>query len=159
MGKRQVHVVAVKKSVTVVLLILVSAAIALLVWFLSGKAYVSDAHPIREMVARLLGSGRRSLSRDAFFAFLMPITANILLFMPWGFLLFLVLDRPERPRRRTYLLTLLGGVMFSALVQLWQIVLPTRVTGPADAVANAFGAFTGAILGQMRKTVQIRFDF
>ena len=159
MGKRQVHVVAVKKHVTVLLLVLVSAGIAALLWFLSGKAYMSDAHPISEMIARLLGSGRRSLSRDAVFAFLMPITANILLFIPWGFLMFLALDRPSRPRKRTYLLTFVAGVLFAGVIQLWQVMLPTRVTGLGDSVANALGAFTGAALGQMRKDVQVRFEF
>lgn len=159
MGKRQVHVVAVRKPVTALLLFLVSAGMAALLWFLSGKAYMSDAHPISEMIARLLGSGRRSLSRDAFFAFLMPITANILLFIPWGFLMFLALDRPSRARKRTYLLTFLAGVLFAAVVQAWQMILPTRVTGLADSVANAVGALTGAALGQMRKDVQVRFEF
>ena len=159
MGKRQVHVVAVKKHVTVLLLVFVSAGIAGLLWFLSGKAYMSDAHPISDMISRLLGSGPRSLSRDAFFAFLMPITANILLFIPWGFLMFLALDRPVRPRKRTYALTFLAGVLFAAAIQAWQFLLPTRVTGLGDAGANALGAFIGAAHGQMRKDVQVRFDF
>src|SRR6185503_9032601 len=106
MGKRQVHVLRVRKPVTVVLLLLTTAVMIALLYFLSGKAYAADAHPFRELLARLLSS-ERPLSRGAALAFLMPVTANILLFVPWGFFAFVALDRPSLPRKWTYAITVI----------------------------------------------------
>jgi glycopeptide antibiotics resistance protein len=157
MGKRQVHIIRVRTPVTVVLLVLVSAGMAALIYSLSGRAYAAETHPIREIVARVFGAGGR-VSRESMLAFLMPILANVLLFLPWGFLFFLVLDRPQRPRKFTYALTLAGAVVFAAAMVLWQETLPTRVTSPPDALANAIGALGGAALGHARKGVHVRFE-
>src|ERR1044071_4348694 len=109
MGKRQVHVIAVRKPVTFVLLVLTMAAMASLLYLLSGKAYAADTHPMREILARLLGSGRGPVSRDAVLAFLMPVIANILLFVPWGFLAFVMLDSPLRRRSVSYAITVVAA--------------------------------------------------
>lgn len=159
MGKRHVHVVMVRKPVTFALLALTTAAIAGFVYLLSGKAYAADTHPMREMLARLLGADRGSVTRSTVLAFLMPVAANMLLFLPWGFLAFVALDRPERPRRVTYLITVIAAAIIAACMVWWQLVLPTRVTSLPDTFANALGAFTGAALGHARKGVRIRFDF
>ena len=159
MGRRQVHVIRVRTPVTLVLLVLVTAAIAALIYFLSGKAYAAETHPIREILARLLGSGRGGLSRGTVLAFLMPIIANILLFVPWGFLLFLVLDGRTPSRRWAYSVTVIGAVAFAAGLLFWQQFLPTRVTSLPDMVANGLGALAGAALGHTRKGVHVRFDF
>ena len=158
MGKRQVHVIVVPKPATVALLVLVSAAVAGLVWFLSGKAYAAEGSA-HDLLGRLFGASGRSLSRGAFLAFLMPVIANVLLFVPWGFLAFVALDRPSRPRGRSYLLAFLGALLFAAALYVWQQFLPTRVTTPADLLANGAGALGGAALGHMRKGVKVRFDF
>lgn len=159
MGKRHVRVIAVRKPATYALLALVTAAMAGLLYVLSGRAYAADRSPLLELTARLLGGGGAPVSRDALLAFLMPVAANILLFVPWGFLAFVALDAPQRSRLRTYLLTLLGALVVAAAMSLWQELLPTRVTSHADAVANAAGALAGAALGHVRKGVRIRFDF
>jgi glycopeptide antibiotics resistance protein len=159
MGKRGVRVVVVRKGITLALLFVVSVLMAWLVWFLSGKAYVNDAHPVRELVARMFGKGRQALSRDAALAFMMPVIANVLLFVPWGFLTFLAFDRETRPRLRTYLLTCIFGLAFAAALQIWQLFLPTRVTAAADALANVLGTLGGAALGHMRKRVHVRFEY
>src|SRR3954471_6991557 len=153
MGRRDVHVIAVPKWVSVTLLVLVSALMAALIYALSGRAYVNASHPVHDVLVRVLHSD--SVSRPTLLAILMPVLANIMLFVPWGFLAFVALDTPTRPRRKTYTLTVLGGVIFAAAVEIWQYTLPTRVTMPADSLANAFGAFTGAILGHLRKTVRV----
>lgn len=152
MGKRQVHVIPVRKPVSAALLILTSAVMVALIALLSGRAY---AAPTDALAAILAGS----LRRDRFLAFLMPVLASMLLFVPWGFLAFVVLDRPERARQRTYLLTIVAALAFAAAIQLWQELLPMRVTRPSDVIANALGAFAGAALGHMRKGVRVRFDF
>ena len=160
MGKRQVHVIVVRKWATVALLVLTSGAMMALLYLLSGRAYAADTHPFREIVARLLGSsGRGPVSRNAMLAFLMPVIANILLFVPWGFLAFLALDVPERAKKVTYAMTVLAAVIFAAGMFVWQQFLPTRVTSPLDIIANAAGAFAGAALGHARKGVRVRFEF
>ena len=159
MGKRQVHSVPVRKPVTVAFLVLITGLMASLLYFLSGKAYAADAHPVRDLLARALGSGRASVSRHALLASLMPAIANMLLFMPWGFLAFIAIDTPSRPRARSYGIIFVGALVFAALMYLWQQYLPTRVTNPSDTISNALGALAGAALGQARKDVRVRFDF
>jgi glycopeptide antibiotics resistance protein len=157
MGRRQVHVIRVRTPVTIALLAVVTAAIAALIYFLSGKAYAADTNPIREILARLFGSGRGPVSRDALLAILMPVLANLLLFVPWGFLAFLALDG-RTSRRSAYTLTVIGAVVFAFALVAWQQTLPTRVTSLPDAFANSVGALAGAALGHARKGVHVRFD-
>ena len=156
MGKRDVRVIAVPKSVTVTLLVLVSAAMLVLVWLLSGKTYAKQTHPILETIARILQY--RRISSDALLASLMPVIANVLLFVPWGFLMFLALDRPTRPRPQSYVITCAAGIIFAMTVDVWQYSLPTRVTTLADSISNAIGALAGATLGHLRKQVRVRFE-
>ena len=156
MGKREVRVIAVPKWITVTLLVLVSAAMVLLVWLLSGKTYAKQTHPILEAAARILQY--RQISSDALLASLMPAIANILLFVPWGFLMFLALDRPSRPRPQSYVITCAAGIIFAMAVDVWQYSLPTRVTTMADSIANTIGALAGATLGHLRKRVRVRFE-
>lgn len=159
MGRRQVRVIRVRLPVTLALLALTTVAVASLIYALSGKAYAAETHPIREILARLFGSGRGPVSRDAVLAFLMPIIANILLFVPWGFLAFLALDGRMRSRRWAYGATVVGAVVFAAGLLVWQQSLPTRVTSLPDTIANGLGALAGAALGHARKGVHVRFDF
>ncbi len=158
MGRRQVYVIRVRAWVTMTLLLLTTVAIASLIYFLSGKAYAAETHPIREILARLLGSGRGPVSRDALLAFLMPVLANVMLFVPWGFLAFLSLDGRTPSRRSAYALTVIGAVLLAAGMVLWQQTLPTRVTSLPDTFANGMGALAGAALGHARKGVYIRFN-
>jgi len=158
MGRPQVHVIRVRAPITFALLVLTTGAIVALIYFLSGKAYAAETHPIREILARLLGSGRGPVSRDALLAFLMPIIGNVLLFVPWGFLAFLALDGRMQSRRAAYFMTVVGAVVFAAAMVLWQQTLPTRVTSLPDTFANGLGAFAGAALGHARKGVHIRFE-
>jgi VanZ family protein len=159
MGRRQVYVIRVRLPVTLALLALTTFAIAALIYFLSGKAYAAETHPIREILARLLGSTRGPVSRDAVLAFLMPILANIFLFVPWGLLAFLALDGRMRSRRWAYAATIIGAVAFAVGLLIWQQSLPTRVTSLPDTIANGIGALAGAALGHARKSVHVRFDF
>jgi VanZ family protein len=159
MGRRDVRVIAVPKFVTVILLLLISAAMAALIYGLSGRAYANESQPIRNLLMHVLHADYHSVPRDSVLAVLMPVIANILLFIPWGFLAFVALDGPSRPRRRTYALTVLGGVIFAAAIELWQFTLPTRITTATDSIANGFGALTGAILGHLRKQVRVRFEY
>lgn len=158
MGKKQVRVIVVRKWVTALLLVSTMAAMAALLYLLSGKAYAADTHPVRDLLARVLGSGREAIPRDALLAILMPIIANILLFVPLGFFTFVTLDTPSRPRKVTYFMTVVMAIIFATALFLWQQILPTRVTKLPDTVANGVGALAGAALGHARKGVRIRFD-
>lgn len=151
--------IVVRKGVTLALLALTTLAMASLVYFLSGKAYAADAHPVRDLLARVLGSGRRGLSPDAILASLTQAIANMLLFVPWGFLAFIAADTPSRPRARTYTITFVGAFVFAGLMVLWQQFLPTRVTALPDTISNTLGALAGAALGHARKTVRVSFEF
>jgi glycopeptide antibiotics resistance protein len=153
MGKREVRVVVVPKRVTAALLILISAAMLALVLALTGRAYASDPLSLRELVSRALEG-----SRHAFVASVMPLVANAILFVPWGFFAFLVFDRAERRRSTTYAITIIGGVVFAAAITLWQSFLPTPLTNISDSVANAAGTIAGASLAHLRKRVHFRFD-
>ena len=157
MGRRDVHVIAVPKWATLILLVAVSAAMTALIYALSGRAYANESHPIRDLLVHVMRAG--SVPRPNVLAVLMPVIANVLLFVPWGFLTFIMLDSPARPRRTSYIITILSGVIFAALIEAWQYTLPTRVTTPADSIANGCGAFAGAILGHLRKVVRLRFDY
>lgn len=159
MGKSQVHVIRVRKWATVTLLVLTSAGMMAMLYLLSGKAYAAETHPFRALAARFLGaSSHGPVSRGEVLAFLMPVMANALLFVPFGFLAFLALDRPDRPRKVAYGAAVLGAVFFAAAMFVWQQFLPTRVTALLDVVANAAGAFCGAAVGHARKAVRVRFD-
>jgi len=158
MGRRQVHVIRVRPPVTFALLVLTTAAMVALIYFLSGKAYAAETHPIRELLARLLGSGSGPVSRDALLAFLMPVIGNAMLFVPWGFLAFLALDGRMESRRATYVMTIVGALVFSSAMILWQQTLPTRVTSLPDLFANGVGALAGAALGHTRKGVHVHFE-
>jgi hypothetical protein len=152
MGKRHVHVIVVRKRATLVLLVLVSAAMIALLLFLSGRAYAGQGDPLRAVFTR-------SFTRAALLASLMPVIGNILLFVPWGFLTFVALDAPSRPRVRSYVTTVLAALIFAALMHIWQQFLPTRVVTVTDSAANVLGALAGALLGHMRKGLHVRFDF
>jgi VanZ family protein len=152
MGKAEVRIIVVRRSVTVALLVAVSLLIVLLLLFLSGKAYVRD----RPRWIEILSNG--VVSKDALLAALMPPIANALLFFPWGFLMFLAVDRAGRPRLRAYVLTVAASLAFAAALVGWQYSLPTRVTGWFDTAGNAAGALCGALFGDLRRRVRIRFE-
>jgi len=158
MGKRETRVIVVRKRTTITLLVLVSAAMAGLLYWLSGRAYATGSHATIDLLQRLLLREGPPPSRQAMLASMMPVIANMLLFLPWGFLLFLALDTPRRPRLRTYLMTFLAGLLFAAAMEIWQYFLPTRVTSWVDAFSNALGAVVGAIGGHLRKQVRVQFE-
>jgi glycopeptide antibiotics resistance protein len=154
MGKREVRTVVVSKRVSAVLLVVTSACLAGMVAALSGRAYASTPLSIRELVSRAMEG-----SPHAFLVTIMPLVANALLFVPWGFFAFMVFDRPPRSRARTYAMTIAAGLIFAAAVALWQSFMPTRVTTIADSAANAAGTLAGAVFAHLRKGVRVRFDY
>jgi glycopeptide antibiotics resistance protein len=137
MGKREVRVVVVRKPVTIALLIIVSIAMLSLVYGLSGHAFVRTERSLVDIIAL-----------DA---------ANTILFIPWGFLAFIALS-PKRPRAMTYALTIVFGALFALVVAAWQATQPAPVTVYRDTIWNVIGAFLGAIVAHLRKSVRVRFQ-
>ena len=88
---------------------------------------------------------------------LVPIVANVLLFVPWGFLMFLALYSVERPTVQTYVLTILLGFTFSCAIEAWQYFLPSRVADINDVIWNTVGTSLGAVAGHLRR--RVRFEF
>jgi VanZ family protein len=158
MGKAEIKTIVVPRAVTMVLLLIVTALIALTVYALSGRATMHDRLRFGELLALLRRYDRGSVGNEALLATIAPAAADILLFLPWGVIAFLAFDRGESRRAATYVLTMAVGVAFALALIAWQNRLPTRVTGWYDALWNCAGCAAGAILGDLRKRVRIRFQ-
>lgn len=154
MGKPTTRVVLVPRWATVALLLAVSAAMALLILELSGRAYLHERTSVVEVLSLVRRYDR--LTPTAFIAAIAPVIANILFFIPWGALAFLAFDSSRRAV--TYALTLAVGVAFACLLVAWQSALPTQITGWNDAAWNAAGCAAGAMAAHLRKQLRIRFE-
>jgi VanZ family protein len=152
--------IIVRRPVTILLLLLVTAGIVATTLYTSGKSYSKvDPRPFDDLrhLARLLTSARRQVSMHTVAVIVVPIVANVLLFVPWGFLLFIALYTIERPTMQTYVLTVLLGLTFTCAIEAWQYFLPSRVADVNDIIWNTLGTFGGAILGHLRE--RVRFEF
>src|ERR1051326_1276042 len=104
---------AVKRPVTILLLLAVTIAIAAMTTAITGKSY-SKVDPIpfedlRHLAPRL---EHRPMATTTLSIIVMPVIGNTLLFLPWGFLMFISLYSVERPTVQTYVLTILLGLSF-----------------------------------------------
>ncbi|HEV7919816.1 MAG TPA: VanZ family protein, partial [Thermoanaerobaculia bacterium] len=99
----------------------------------------------------------RQISTQLLAVIVVPIIANVLLFVPWGFLMFISLYTEERPTVQTYVLTILLGFSLTVAIEGWQYFLPSRVADVNDVIWNTAGTVVGAILGHMR--LRVRFEF
>ena len=151
--------VVIRKPVTILLLLAVTAGICIATLWASGKSYSKiDPLPfedIRHMANRLQHS---MVSTRVLAIVLVPIVANVLLFVPWGFLMFITLYTIERPTVQTYVLTVLLGFTLTCAIEAWQYFLPSRVADINDIIWNTVGAFIGAIFGHLRERVRFEFD-
>jgi glycopeptide antibiotics resistance protein len=152
------RVVTVGRPMTVVLLLLTTLAIVGVTTWLSGKSYTKvdpipfeDLHNLRHVMSR------HPVSTHVLAVIVVPIIANTLLFVPWGFFLFIALYTIERPTLQTYVLTVLLGLTFTCTIEAWQYFLPTRVADINDIIWNTTGVLLGAILGHLRE--RVRFEF
>ena len=158
MGK-EIRTVVVRRWMSVLLLLLTTVAIAAITLSLTGRAYNKvDAVPFRDMRLLISRMEEGPIPVPLLVALVAPMVLNILLFIPWGFLMFIVLYRQERSTGNVYLLTVLLAMLFSAAVEAWQYFLPTRVTDINDVIWNGVGAAVGAFLGHLRKRVRVAFE-
>ena len=150
--------ITIKRPVTIVLLLAVTVLIVLTTVWMSGKSYSKvDPLPFEDLRHISHRIAHHPISTHILAVIIVPIIANVLLFVPWGFLLFIALYTIDRPTMQTYVLTVLLGFTFTCVIEGWQYFLPDRVADINDIIWNTTGAFLGAILGHLRE--RVRFEF
>ncbi|SRR6266849_3314831 len=150
--------ITIRKPITILLLIAVTACIGVVTLEISGKSYSRvDPIPFEDLRHLWHRIAHRPVSTRILALVLVPIVANVLLFVPWGFLMFLALYSVERPTVQTYVLTILLGFTFSCAIEAWQYFLPTRVADINDVIWNTVGTSLGAVAGHLRR--RVRFEF
>lgn len=152
------RVLTIRRPVTVLLLLAVTAAILLATMWMSGKSYSKvDPIPFDDFFTIRHVMHRHPISTHILAVIILPIIANTLLFIPWGFLTFIALYTEKRPTLQTYVLTILLGFTFTCTIEAVQYFLPTRVADINDIIWNTVGTLLGAILGHLR--ARLRFEF
>jgi glycopeptide antibiotics resistance protein len=150
--------ITIRKPVTVLLLIAVTVGIGILTLVITGKSYSKvDPIPFEDLRHLWHRVAHRPVSTHIVAVILLPIVSNVLLFVPWGFLMFITLHTLDRPTVQTYVLTILLGLTLTCVIEAWQYFLPTRVADINDVIWNTIGTFCGAILGHLR--LRVRFEF
>jgi glycopeptide antibiotics resistance protein len=152
------RVVVIRRPFTILLLLLVTVGIAVVTLWASGKSYTKVGplpfDDIRHVATRLQ---HQPVSTRILALTFLPIVGNILLFVPWGFLMFIALYTVDRPTVQTYVLTALIGFTLTCGIEGWQYFLPSRVADINDIIWNTTGTLIGAIFGHMRE--RLRFEF
>jgi len=151
--------IVIRRPITIVLLLVVTVALIVITLWLSGKSY-SKIDPIpfedlRHLAHRVV---HRPVSMRIISLIIVPIIINILLFVPFGFLLFIALYTIERPTIQTYVLTFFAGLTFSCAIEAWQYFLPDRVADINDIIWNSVGVLAGAVLAHFRMRLRFEFD-
>jgi len=75
------------------------------------------------------------------------VVSNVLLFVPWGFLLAIWLAGRGRRYLAVVTLALLSGALLSGTVELVQLFSRSRQCSFVDVVTNTFGSTVGALIG------------
>ena len=154
------RLITIRRPTTIALLLIVTLAIILLTLWTSGKSYSKvDPIPFEDLrhLAKRMASPHH-VSTHIVAVIVVPIVANVLLFIPWGFLLFIALYTVERPTVQTYVLTFLLGLTFACAIEAWQYFLPSRVADISDIIWNSGGTLAGAILAHLRLRLRFEFD-
>ena len=149
--------ILIKRPVTILLLVAVTLAIIAITVWMGGKSYENfDPIPFDDVrfIAKRLS---RPVSTHILAVLIVPMIANVLIFVPWGFLTFISLYTVDRPTLQTYVLTILLGFSFSLGIEGWQYFLPSRVADINDVIWNTTGAILGTFLGHLR--LRVRFEF
>ena len=150
--------VVVRKPFTLLLLALTTLAIIAVTLWISGKSYGSlDPFPFDDLRYLAKRLAERPISTHILAVIVVPMIANVFLFVPWGFLTFITFYSLERPTMQTYVLTILLGLSFSLVIEGYQYFLPSRVADASDVIWNTSGTVLGAMLGHAR--LRVRFEF
>jgi glycopeptide antibiotics resistance protein len=151
-------IITIRRPITVLLLFAVTLGIVAATMWMSGKSY-SKVDPIPFQDFRVLQHvmHRHAISTHMLAVIVIPIIANTLLFVPWGFLTFLALYNEKRSTLQTYVLTILVGFTFTCTIEAVQYFLPSRVADINDVIWNTVGTSVGAVVGHLR--ARLRFEF
>jgi len=150
--------VIVRKPITVLLLLLTSMVIVSVTVWMAGRSYQSfDPIPFDDLRYLAKRLSERPISTHILAVLVVPMIANVLLFVPWGFLAFITFYTVDRPTLQTYVLTILFGLTFTLGIEAWQYFLPSRVADINDVIWNTSGTVLGALLGHAR--LRVRFEF
>ena len=134
------------------------AIIAVTVW-MAGKSYENfDPIPFDDLRYLAKRLSQRPISTHILAVIIVPMIANVLLFVPWGFLAFITFYTIDRPTLQTYVLTILLGLSFTLGIEAWQYFLPSRVADINDVIWNTCGTVAGALLGHARLRLRFEFD-
>jgi glycopeptide antibiotics resistance protein len=151
--------VVIKKPVTILLLIVTTLAIVSITVWMAGKSYENfDPIPFDDLRYLAKRLNERPISTHILAIIVVPMIANVLLFVPWGFLTFITFYTLERPTLQTYVLTILLGFSFTLGIEAWQYFLPSRVADVNDVIWNTCGTIAGALLGHARLRLRLEFD-
>ncbi|HKO00468.1 MAG TPA: VanZ family protein [Thermoanaerobaculia bacterium] len=154
-----VTTITLHRGVTVVLLMLMTILIVMMTLWISGKSYSKiDPVPFEEIRHLAQRLEHRQIPTQILALIIVPIVANILMFVPWGFLLFIALHTKERPTVQIYVLTVLLGLTFTLAIEAYQYFLPSRVADINDVIYNTMGTTFGAMLGHLRERVRFEFE-
>ena len=149
--------ITIRRPLTALLLLATTALIILVTLRTAGRSYSSlDPVPFDEVRALWRHTEHRPVGTHVVAQVFVPIVANVLLFVPWAFFLFLFLDTEARPAVQSYVLTILLGLTFTCTIEACQYFLPSRVADVNDVIWNTVGASVGAVLGHLR--ARVRFD-
>lgn len=152
-------IVVIRRPFTVMLLIIVTIGIGAITIGTSGRNYSSlDPMPFEDLRHIAHRLQHATVSTRILALTLLPVVANILLFVPWGFLMFIALYTVERPTVQTYVLTMLLGITLTCVIEGWQYFMPSRVADVNDIIWNTTGTLAGAIAGHLRERVRFEFD-
>lgn len=150
--------IVVKKPVTALLWLATTLAIIVVTVYIAGKSYENfDPIPFDDLRFLAKRLAERPISTHILAVLVVPMIANVLLFVPWGFLAFITFYTVERPTLQTYVLTILLGFSFTLGIEAWQYFLPSRVADVNDVIWNTSGTILGALLGHAR--LRVRFEF
>ncbi len=150
--------VVIKRPLTILLLTIVTLSIIANTVWMAGKSYENfDPIPFDDVRFLIRRVADRPISTHILAVLVVPMIANVLLFVPWGFLTFISLYTVDRPTLQTYVLTILLGFSFSLGIEGWQYFLPSRVADINDVIWNTTGVVAGAFLGHLR--LRVRFEF
>jgi len=153
------RILTVRRPITILLFVLTTIAIVAVTVRMSGKSYSNlDPIPFEEVRHLIHRAEHKPVATHVLALIVVPIIANVMLFVPWGFLLFITLYTEARPTIQTYVLTILTGLTFTCAIEAWQYFLPSRVADVNDVIWNTVGAAAGAILGHMRQRVRFEFE-
>ena len=151
--------VVIKRPLTILLLTIVTLSIIAITVWMAGKSYENfDPIPFDDLRYLAKRLNERPISTHILAIIVVPMIANVLLFVPWGFLAFITLYTVERPTLQTYVLTILLGFSFTLGIEAWQYFLPSRVADINDVIWNTCGTIAGALLGHARLRLRFEFD-